>query len=186
MASRDHDNDTILCLFPQDEFHANRKAGNTPPGLLQVLAATGRWEVLSREWEEAQKGFLTPILGRNETLAKTPQQKMHACTRWFGNYCQRDRRINSIVWIHGHHSNKHCVSPCGVLISHNNHLRWLNVVGCCWVLLGAVGCWVLLDVVGVVGCCWVMLHVAGCCWMLLGVAGCWWMLLGAVGCCWML
>jgi len=33
---------------------------------------------------------------------------------------------------------------------------WGVVVGCCWVLLGAVGCcWVLL---GAVGCCWVLLR----------------------------
>jgi len=43
-----------------------------------VWAATGRCKVLSREWEEAQKGFLAPNLGRNETLAKMPQQEMHA------------------------------------------------------------------------------------------------------------
>ena len=35
--------------------------------LLQVWTATGRCKVLSREWEEAQKGFLAPNLGGNET-----------------------------------------------------------------------------------------------------------------------
>ena len=91
--------------------------------------------------------------------------EMNACTRCFANCCQRDRRMHRIVRTHGHHSEIDCVNPCGVLISHNNHLRWMYVVGHCWVLLDVVG----LDVGG---CCWILLGVAGCCWMLLDVIGC--------------
>ena len=63
----------------------------------------------------------------------------------------------------------------------------LDVIGCCWTLLGVAGCcWVLLDIVsnswvllGVVGCCWVLLAIVERCRALLGV-GHRWVLLGAV------